>query len=62
MTTMPVRLYDNEYSDKTSLNSIFTPLNSNIGSVSDVEYSDKLAKFDIQSLKFEYTWHVGYQI
>ena len=55
MTTMPVRLYDIEYSDKTSLNSIFTPLNSNIGSVSDVEYSDKLAKFDIQFLKFSNT-------
>ena len=62
MTTMPVRLYDIKYSNKTLLNSIFTPLNLNIGIVSDIEYSDKLAKFDIQFLKFEYTWHVGYQI
>jgi hypothetical protein len=37
MTTMKVRLYD-------------------------IEYSDKLAKFDIHSLKFEYTWHVRYRI
>jgi hypothetical protein len=36
-------------------NSIFIPLKSNIGSVSDIEDSDKLAKFDIQLLKFEYT-------
>jgi hypothetical protein len=34
---------------------------SNIA-MSDIEYSDKLAKFDIHFLKFEYTWHVRYQI
>ncbi len=30
----------------SSLNSIFTTLNSNIHGMSDIEFSDKLAKFD----------------
>ena len=45
MTTMKVRLYDIEYSDKLSLYSIFTPLNSNIDGASDIEYSNKLVKY-----------------
>ena len=55
MTTVKVRLNDIEYSDKLSLNSIFTPLNSNIRSLYYIEFSDNLAKFDIHFLKFEYT-------
>ena len=43
MTTMKIRLYNMEYSDKLLLYSIFTPLNSNIDGASDIEYSDKLA-------------------
>ena len=55
MTTVKVPLYNIEYSDKLSLNSIFTPLNSNIQNLYYIEFSDNLAKFDIHFLKFEYT-------
>jgi hypothetical protein len=62
MTTMKVRLYDIKYSVKLSLYSIFTPLNSNIRSLLYIEFSEFITKFDIHFLKFEYTWHVRYQI
>ncbi len=55
MTTVKVRLYDIEYSDKLLLNSIFTPLNSNRRSLYYIEFSYNLAKFNIHSFKFEYT-------
>ncbi len=59
MTTMKVRLYDIEYSDKLSLYSIFTPLNSNIDGASDIEYSDKLAKYGNFIAIFEITVNNG---
>ena len=55
MTTVKVRLYDIEYSDKLSLYSIFAPLNSNIDGASDIKYCNKLVKYGDFIAIFEIT-------